>query len=194
MQGLAGKDVVAYFMEENNRLVAVEFQAWAGSPGVAPASRAINPQFQYLQATWEVWNAAVDAVVPDHNKYYTLHPGISPREEDDHHKLSVDHRLPEELMNFYRIHDLADTAVAAAFGFEINNWRYDLRPYQSISKEWHDAQLLNQGNKLSWPAGTGPKSTCKIIRTPVGYLSLPVEMATYCCTTPLPELPATTGR
>lgn len=105
---------------------------------ILPGTLPVDNTFAHYIPLWKQWIGATTKIVPANNPYYNLTQGIS--EEDIKNYALIDEEnnraIPDALVNFYKIHNVACNAVTSAFSFFINNWPYTLIPFNKIAEEW----------------------------------------------------------
>lgn len=104
-----------------------------------------DPEFAHYKELWEKWIAAVNAIVPEDNRYYNLADGIAANEIEDI-PADEDFSIPPALLDFYKVHDVAYDAVASPFSFTRINNQFDLIPFADIHSHWQGIQDLQDGD------------------------------------------------
>jgi cell wall assembly regulator SMI1 len=131
---------VAFWFDVNEGIIeAIEIQAY--NPPAQHEPQAIDPEFIHLQTLWTEWVAQTNKIVTSNNKYYNLTAGISAQDIRNFTQLA-EFEMPNALINFYKIHNVEYNGVTSAFSFSINNWEYDLLPFDKIRTDWHSIQNL----------------------------------------------------
>ena len=137
-----------YFEHDKGVLEAVSVSVASEEEGEQVVPAPVDAEFTYLVSAWETWRTAAASVVPPTNKYYNLTSGVSREVIARHDELAPGITLPPELSNFYRVQDVKYNGVTAVFGFSVNDWQYDLIPFEDIGEEWRGIQELQFGDDL----------------------------------------------
>lgn len=103
----------------------------------------IDTKYNYLQPLWKNWINAMQVIVSEENKYYNLTAGIT-QSDLEFVKLNNQTNIPEELVNFYKVHNVEYDPVASVFTFVVQgtSFVYDLIPFKKIKTHWQDIQDL----------------------------------------------------
>lgn len=102
----------------------------------------IDPEFKLFEPLWQEWISEINKIVSTNNDYYNLTEGISEEDIQEHIELENDITIPPALVNFYKVKNVDYDPVTAVFQFGVNNWSYDLIPFQDIAEEWNSIQDL----------------------------------------------------
>lgn len=105
-------------------------------------SAPLDPEFKAFKPLWQEWILEINKIVSSSNTYYNLTEGISTEDIQEHIELEDDIKIPPALINFYKVQNVDYDPVTAAFQFGVNNWSYDLIPFQDIAEEWNSIQDL----------------------------------------------------
>lgn len=105
-------------------------------------STPLDPEFKAFKPLWQEWILEINKIVSSSNAYYNLTEGISTEDIQEHIELEDDIKIPPALINFYKVQNVDYDPVTAAFQFGVNNWSYDLIPFQDIVEEWNSIQDL----------------------------------------------------
>lgn len=105
-------------------------------------SAPLDPEFKAFKPLWQEWILEINKIISSSNAYYNLTEGISTEDIQEHIELEDDIKIPPALINFYKVQNVDYDPVTAAFQFGINNWSYDLIPFQDIEEEWNSIQDL----------------------------------------------------
>ncbi|GAA6766938.1 hypothetical protein AAFH68_28850 [Flavobacterium sp. CGRL1] len=105
-------------------------------------SAPLDPEFRAFKPLWQEWILEINKIVSSSNAYYNLTEGISTEDIQEHIELEDDIKIPPALINFYKVQNVDYDPVTAAFQFGVNNWSYDLIPFQDIAEEWNSIQDL----------------------------------------------------
>lgn len=103
---------------------------------------------QNLSQLFTNWIDLIHKIVPEHNPYFNLTSGISEMEIEAHKTLENGLEIPVDLIHLYKIYNVKYHPVTAAFQFFINDFEYDLIPFENIKKEWEGIQNLYFGDSL----------------------------------------------
>ena len=112
-----------------------------------PETLTLDSQFTYLETLWNEWINAIEKVIPKYNRYFNLKHGIQ-TEDIENLKNYTKIEIPEILINFYKVHNVYWDAVSSAFQFNINDWGYDLLPFEKIYDEWEGITQFNTEENL----------------------------------------------
>jgi len=102
----------------------------------------IDPEFKLFEPLWQEWISEINKIVSTNNDYYNLTEGISEEDIQEHIELENDITIPLALVNFYKVKNVDYDPVTAVFQFGVNNWSYDLIPFEDIAEEWNSIQDL----------------------------------------------------
>jgi len=102
----------------------------------------IDPEFKLFEPLWQEWISEINKIVSTNNDYYNLTEGISEKDIQEHIELENDISIPPALVNFYKVKNVDYDPVTAVFQFGVNNWSYDLIPFEDIAEEWNSIQDL----------------------------------------------------
>lgn len=102
----------------------------------------IDPEFKFFQPLWKEWISEINKIVSESNDYYNLAEGISEEDINNHSVIEDEITIPPALVNFYKVQNVDYDAVTSAFQILINNWPYELIPFQDIAEEWISIQDL----------------------------------------------------
>lgn len=105
-------------------------------------SAPLDPEFKAFKPLWQEWISEINKIISSSNAYYNLTEGISTEDIQEHIELEDDIKIPPALINFYKVQNVDYDPVTAAFQFGVNNWSYDLIPFQDIAEEWNSIQDL----------------------------------------------------
>jgi len=109
----------------------------------------INKKYKHLQSLWENWIEEINKIVPDDNEYYNLDHGITEVAIREYAQLNEEVRIPEELIDFYKIKNVIYDPVTSAFSFSPQGTvQYDLIPFEDIRREWDFIQSFQQGDYI----------------------------------------------
>jgi cell wall assembly regulator SMI1 len=105
-------------------------------------SAPLDPEFKAFKPLWQEWILEINKIISSSNAYYNLTEGISTEDIQEHIELEDEIKIPPALINFYKVQNVDYDPVTAAFQFGVNNWSYDLIPFQDIAEEWNSIQDL----------------------------------------------------
>lgn len=97
---------------------------------------------QKISQLFTNWIDLIHKIIPEHNPYFNLTSGISEMEIEAHKTLENGLEIPVELIHLYKMYNVKYHPVTAAFQFFINDFEYDLIPFENIKKEWEGIQDL----------------------------------------------------
>ena len=137
-------NICAWFDVEEYKINAIEIKAHLAPPQVTITPLAVPDAFKHLVPLWLQWVEEITKLVPTDNRYYNLTHGITEKELQAA-KQFKEFTMPDTLIYFYAIHNVAWDAVTAAFSFAVNGWSYDLLPFERIYKGWSDIDDLQLG-------------------------------------------------
>ena len=110
-----------------------------------PETLIVDMEYEYFIDLWKEWIEETTKIVPEDNPYYNLTHGITQKQLDEYKLLDVDDniKIPDMLINFYKIHNVKYDGVTSPFSFCINNWHYDLLPFEKIKRDWDNIQFMH---------------------------------------------------
>lgn len=132
--------VKVWFDYDNDVVSAIEI-CQPEAPKEKEKSLPVDNEFKYVEAIWADWIAEVAKHVPENNKYYNLADGIS-AEQLSYSKQGNPIHIPEEIVNFYKVHNVEYNGVAAAFSFSFEEFDFYLLPFKDIARHWEQIQGL----------------------------------------------------
>lgn len=109
-----------------------------------PKPLAVDDGYRYLEPLWLKWIEQVSTVIKPDDNCYNLTQGITQKDIKKHSRLKGDIVVPDELINFYKIHNVEYSGATSAFGFFVNGIRYDLIPFEDIASHWRDIADLTE--------------------------------------------------
>ncbi|MFP3786549.1 hypothetical protein, partial [Burkholderia sp. SIMBA_024] len=89
---------------------------------------------------WKEWISEINKIVNTNNDYYNLTDGISKEDIEEHSILEEEIKIPAALVNFYKVQNVDYDPVTSTFQFGVNNWAYELIPFEDIAEEWISIQ------------------------------------------------------
>ena len=105
-------------------------------------SAPVDLEFKFFEPLWKEWISEINKIVSENNDYYNLAEGISEDDINNHSVIEDEITIPPALVNFYKVHNVDYDAVTSAFQLAINNWSYDLIPFQDFTEVWISIQDL----------------------------------------------------
>jgi cell wall assembly regulator SMI1 len=140
--------ISAWFDMDGGEVKAIEIRKHEVLPEekAIPAA-AVADEYKYLISLWKEWIDQINKVVPVDNKYYNLTRGISEQEMQEAKEIKT-FTMPDQLLNFYAIHNVEYNGVTAAFSFSVNGWQYDLLPFEMIPERWEEIDDLQFGEDI----------------------------------------------
>ena len=146
-KALVAHNISAWFYGnlKQHQLNGISFSHYEAPP--TAEALILDTQFRHLENLWKEWIDAIEQVVPKHNRYFNLKHGIQSQDIIDLQSIH-DMEMPDILINFYKVHNVYWDAVTSAFQFHVNNWNYDLLPFQDIYKHWQNNIELNTEEDL----------------------------------------------
>lgn len=132
--------ISVWFDKENGKITSLSISAAEEKEKKITAS--LDPEYKSFEPLWQEWISEINKIVSTSNDYYNLTDGISEEDIQEHTKLEKDIRIPPALINFYKVQNVDYDAVTAVFQFGVNNWSYDLIPFEDIAEEWNSIQDL----------------------------------------------------
>lgn len=106
----------------------------------------VDEKYRHLEKCCKEWIDGVTKIVSRENDYCNLTHGITQDDIKRHVQIDESIFVPDELINFYKIQNVKYNPVTSAFSFVVNNWNYDLIPFEDIASEWEDIQDLQFEN------------------------------------------------
>jgi cell wall assembly regulator SMI1 len=132
--------ISVWFDKENGKITSLSISA--AEEKEKKISAPLDPEFASFKPLWEEWVSEINKIVSTDNDYYNLADGISAEDIKQHSSLEDGITIPPALVNFYKIQNVDYDAVTSAFQFGVNNWSYELIPFQDIKEEWESIQDL----------------------------------------------------
>lgn len=134
--------ISVWFDKEEGQITGIDISASEAKEKKEKTPALIDNEFKHFEPLWEEWITEINKIVSTDNDYYNLSDGISAEDVKEHSVLEDEIQIPKALQNFYKIQNVAYDAVTSAFQFLINNWSYDLIPFEDIAEEWNSIQDL----------------------------------------------------
>ena len=129
-----------WFSKEDNQVNGIEI--FAHEEKIKKTAAPVDKEFKHFGILWQEWITEINKIVSTDNDYYNLADGISKEDLNQHTTLENGIIIPPALQNFYKIQNVEYDAVTSVFHFFINNWTYDLIPFEDIKEEWDSIQNL----------------------------------------------------
>ena len=117
------------------------------APPTAPAPPApLDAQYSYLEPLVAQWVAEIRRLVPGDNEYNTLTSGVDATRIESQSVLGDGVRLPDELINFYKLVNVDYHPVTSAVLFAVGNYSFNLEAFEDLATAWQGIQLLCDGH------------------------------------------------
>lgn len=134
--------ISVWFDKEDGKITSISISAYEKEEKPKKNSAPIDPEFKSFKPLWQEWISEINKIVSTDNDYYNLTDGISQEDIHEHIELEDDITIPPALVNFYKVQNVDYDPVTAVFQFGVNNWSYDLIPFEDIAEEWNSIQDL----------------------------------------------------
>lgn len=131
-----------WFDKEDGKITGISISAYEKEEKTKKTTAPLDPEFKIFEPLWQEWIAEVNKIVSTDNDYYNLTDGISVEDVENHSVLEEEIKIPSALVNFYKVQNVDYDAVTSTFQFSINNWSYELIPFEDIAEEWNSIQDL----------------------------------------------------
>lgn len=131
-----------WFDKEDGKITGLSISAYEQEIKPKKVSATLDPEFKNFEPLWQEWISEINKIVSTDNDYYNLTEGISTEEIEQHSFLEDAIKIPPALINFYKVQNVDYDAVTSTFQFSINNWSYELIPFEDIKEEWESIQDL----------------------------------------------------
>lgn len=132
--------ISVWFNKEDNKITGIDISAYQEKEKKTTAP--VDVEFKQFKSLWQKWIIEINKIVTADNDYYNLKDGISTEDLEQHSVLEDKITIPPALQNFYKVQNVEYDAVTSPFQFSINDWGYDLIPFEDIKKEWNGIQDL----------------------------------------------------
>lgn len=132
--------ISVWFYKEDDKIKAIDISSYQEK--IKKPRLPIDPEFKQFEFLWQEWINEINKIVSTDNRYYNLTDGIAAEDLKEHSVLEDEIKIPSALQNFYKVQNVEYDAVTSAFQFLINNWSYDLIPFEDIKEEWNSIQDL----------------------------------------------------
>jgi len=137
---LVRNGISVWFDKEDDKITSLSISAYEEKEKKISAN--LDPEFKIFEPLWNEWILEINKIVPTDNDYYNLTEGISEEDIENHSTLEDGITVPPALLNFYKVQNVEYDAVTSAFQILINNWPYELIPFEDITEEWNSIQDL----------------------------------------------------
>ena len=137
---LVRNGISVWFDKEDDKITSLSISAYEEKEKKISAN--LDPEFKIFEPLWNEWILEINKIVPTDNDYYNLTEGISKEDIENHSTLEDGITVPPALLNFYKVQNVEYDAVTSAFQILINNWPYELIPFEDIAEEWNSIQDL----------------------------------------------------
>lgn len=137
---LVRNGISVWFDKEDDKITSLSISAYEEKEKKISAN--LDPEFKIFEPLWNEWILEINKIVPTDNDYYNLTEGISEEDIENHSTLEDGITVPPALLNFYKVQNVEYDAVTSAFQILINNWPYELIPFEDIAEEWNSIQDL----------------------------------------------------
>ena len=131
-----------WFDKEDGIITAIDISAYEQIEKPKKTTAPLDPEFKSFEYLWQEWISEVNKIVSTDNDYYNLTDGISVEDIENHSVLEDEIKIPSALVNFYKVQNVDYDAVTSTFQFGVNNWSYELIPFEDIKEEWNSIQDL----------------------------------------------------
>ncbi|ARU04449.1 hypothetical protein CCO03_06945 [Comamonas serinivorans] len=150
-KGDRGKAIVhggfsVWFKVEDGVVTALEIAAHAPQPAApAPVPAELDARFAHLAPVVKRWVAAIRERVPDDHPYSTWIPGVDAAQIARGIRLGDGHQVPDELVNFYQLVNVAYHPVTSAAQLVVgeHGHSYTLQAFKDLRQAWQDLQNLS---------------------------------------------------
>lgn len=131
-----------WFDKEDGIITTIDISAYEQIEKPKKTTSPLDPEFKIFEPLWQEWISEVSKIVSTDNDYYNLTDGISTEDVENHSVLEDEIKIPPALVNFYKVQNVDYDAVTSTFQFGVNNWSYELIPFEDIAEEWNSIQDL----------------------------------------------------
>ncbi|MBD1431576.1 SMI1/KNR4 family protein [Sphingobacterium sp. DN00404] len=138
----------AWFDYEDGEVASVSLSVYQkASEEELPITLPLDKEYAHYHDLWQDWITHVSVFVTDNNPYYNLKHGIT-QENLDRVRAALPVTIPNELINFYKVHNVDYDPVTSPFGFHVNSFDYDLLPFSRIVDQWNMIDSLQFGEQV----------------------------------------------
>ncbi|MBE8726615.1 SMI1/KNR4 family protein [Flavobacterium hungaricum] len=134
--------ISVWFDKEDGKITSLSISAREEEEKPQKTKAIVDEEFKLLEPLWQEWISEINKIVSTNNAYYNLTDGISTEDIQEHSTLEDDIKIPSALVNFYKIQNVDYDPVTSVFQFGVNNWSYELIPFEDIAEEWNSIQEL----------------------------------------------------
>ncbi|GGF22787.1 SMI1/KNR4 family protein [Flavobacterium limi] len=134
--------ISVWFDKEDGKITALDISSYEEKEKPVKTKEPLDPEFKIFEPLWQEWISEINKIVSTDNDYYNLTDGITAEDIKKHTDLEDDITIPPALLNFYKVQNVDYDPVTSAFQFGVNNFSYDLIPFQDIKQEWESIQDL----------------------------------------------------
>lgn len=134
--------ISVWFDKENGKITGISISPYEKEEKEKKISAPVDTEFASFKPLWQEWISEINKIVSTNNDYYNLADGISVEDIQQHSALEDDITIPPALVNFYKVQNVDYDAVTSTFQILINNWPYELIPFEDIAEEWNSIQDL----------------------------------------------------
>ena len=134
--------ISVWFDKEDDKITALDISSYEEKVKITKTQLPVDEEFKAFELLWKEWISEINKIVSTDNDYYNLTDGITTEDIKKHLVLEDEITIPPALLNFYKVQNVDYDPVTSAFQFGVNNWSYDLIPFEDISEEWNSIQAL----------------------------------------------------
>lgn len=134
--------ISVWFDKEDGKITALDISSYEEKVKLTKTQLPVDEEFKIFEPLWKEWISEINKIVSTDNDYYNLTDGITEEDINKHTILEDDITIPLALLNFYKVQNVDYDPVTSAFQFGVNNFSYDLIPFQDIKQEWESIQDL----------------------------------------------------
>jgi cell wall assembly regulator SMI1 len=134
--------ISVWFDKEDGKITALDISSYEEKVTIPKIHLPVDEEFKIFKPLWQEWISEINKIVSTDNDYYNITDGITEEDIKEHVVLENGITIPPALINFYKVQNVDYDAVTSAFQVGINNWSYDLIPFQDIKQEWESIQDL----------------------------------------------------
>lgn len=134
--------ISVWFDKEDGKITGLDISSYEEKVKIPKTPLSVDEEFKIFEPLWKEWISEINKIVSTDNDYYNLSDGITAEDIKKHTILEDDITIPPALLNFYKVQNVDYDSVTSAFQFGVNNFSYDLIPFQDIKQEWESIQDL----------------------------------------------------
>src|SRR6218665_1957074 len=131
-----------WFDKEEGKVTGISISAYEKEEKPKKTPVPLDSEFKIFEPLWKEWISEINKIVSTNNDYYNLADGISKEDIEQHSELEDGIKIPPALVNFYKVQNVDYDPVTSTFQFGVNNWAYELIPFEDITEEWNSIQDL----------------------------------------------------